>query len=71
MAKELVEQCSKLALTNTEDDVIDFGDRTNEVSDDKLSLRLVGRVLTSKPLNFEVVRRTLFHIWSLKDGVVF
>lgn len=30
----------------------------------------MGRVLTTKPLNFDAVKRTLLHIWSLKEGVV-
>lgn len=70
MAEDLVEQCSKLAFMNTEDDVIGFGHSTEDAPDDKLSLRLVRRVLTSNPLNFDVVHRTLLHIWSLKDGVL-
>lgn len=70
MAADLVEKCSQLALTGKEEDVIDFGDNADEAVDDKLSLRLVGRIVTSKPLNFDAVRRTLMHIWSLKEGVV-
>lgn len=70
MAEDIVERCSKLALTNTEDDVIDFGDSTEEGMDEKLSMRLIGRVLTAKPLIFDAVRRTLLQIWSIKDGVV-
>lgn len=70
MADDLVERCSQLALTSTEEDIIDFGGDTDEAVDEKLDLRLVGRVLTTKPLNFDVVRRTLTHIWSLKEGVV-
>lgn len=70
MAEDLVEQCSKLVITNGEDDIVDLDTSNDEHHVPKLSLQLVGRILTSKPLNFDAVRRTLLHIWSLKKGVV-
>ena len=70
MAGDLVEQCSKLALTSEENDVVDLGDSIEDANDDNLSLRLVDQILTAIPLNFDVGRRTLLHIWSLKDGVI-
>lgn len=33
-------------------------------------MRLVGRVLEDKPLNFDAVKRTFLHVWNLKDGVI-
>lgn len=62
MADDLVEQYSQLALTSMEEDIIDFGSETDDGVDDKFALRLVGRVLTTKLLNFDVVRRTLTHL---------
>lgn len=70
MADDLVEQCSKLHLVNKEDDVVDLDSGFEDERDSKLSLRLVGKVLTEKPLKFDAVKRTLLHIWSLKEGVV-
>lgn len=52
MVNDLVEQCSKLALTSKEKHVIDVGDDADDVLDDKLSLRMVGRVVTTKTFEF-------------------
>ena len=70
MADDLVEQCSKLSLLNEESHVIELDDNGGYRSDEKLSLRLVGRILTEKPLNFDAVKRMLLHIWSLREGVI-
>lgn len=70
MAEDLVEKCAKLNIIPKEDDIVDLGDGFEEDQDDKLSLRLVGRVLTDKPLNFEAVKRTFLHVWNLKEGVI-
>lgn len=70
MVDELVEHCSKLSISNVEDDMVDLDGVDDNSQDDILNLRLVGRVLTTKPLNLDAVRRTLQQVWSLKDGVV-
>lgn len=70
MADKLVEQCSKLQIENSENDIVDLDDGVDDAVDEKLSLRLVGRIFTEKPLNYDAVKRTLTHIWSLKNGVI-
>ncbi|CAO2822706.1 unnamed protein product [Amaranthus hypochondriacus] len=70
MADSLVERCSKLTIVNEEEDVVEIGDSLDESHDEKLSLRLIGRVLTEKPLNFDAFKRMMLHVWCLKDGVV-
>lgn len=70
MADQLVEQCSNLNISGSEEDVVDLEEGFSDTLDEKLDLLLVGRILTEKPLNFDAVRRTLLHIWSLKNGVV-
>lgn len=70
MADLLVERCSKMNLVGTEDEVVDLEEGFDDTQDEKLALRLVGCIVTEKPLNFDAVKRTLLHIWSLKEGVV-
>ena len=70
MAADLIEQCSKWTLFNEEEDDLELQDNLDEQQDAKLSLWLVGRLLFEKPLNFDALKRTLLHIWSLKEGVV-
>lgn len=70
MADEFIEKCSRLNIIPKEDDIIDLGDSVDARQDDKLSLRLVGRILTDKPPNFEAMKRTLLHVWNLKDDVI-
>ena len=66
----MIDQCSKLQIVKDEDDVVDLGEDFDEDIDNKLALQLVGRIVTEKPLNFEAVKRTLLHVWNLKNGVV-
>lgn len=71
MADSIVEQCSKLNLvSNSEEEVIDMQDAPDEGQEEIISLRLVGRLLTEKSLNFDALKRTMLHVWSLKEGVV-
>lgn len=51
MAAEIIKQCSRLKIVNEEDDIIDFKDKEDEASNAKLSLRLVGKLLTTKLFN--------------------
>ena len=55
MADDLVEQCSKLQIKNSEDEIVDLDDGVDDSQEEKLSLRLVGRILTEKPLSFVAV----------------
>lgn len=52
MVEDLIEQRSKLHLANDEGDDIDLGDGFEEEQYEKLSLRLVGQIVTENPLNF-------------------
>ena len=70
MTADLIEQCSKLTLFNEEEDVLELEDNLDEQQEAKLSLLLVGCLLSEKPLNFDALKRTLLHVWSLKEGVV-
>ena len=70
MVEELVERCSKLNIVTGKEDVVDLGEGFEDNNDEKLSLRLVGRVLTDKPLNFDAVKCTFLQVWNLKDGVI-
>ena len=70
MAEDLVEQCSKLAIMNGEEDIGILDDCNDNTHDEKISLRLIGRILMEKLLNFDAFKRTILHVWCLKDGVV-
>lgn len=49
---------------------MDLDDSLDENQDAKLSLRLVGRLVSDKTLTFDALKRTMLHVWSLKDGVI-
>ncbi|CAO2815948.1 unnamed protein product [Amaranthus hypochondriacus] len=70
MADELVEHCSKLHIDNGEEDVFDLDNGFEDAQEDKLVLRLVGRILTKRQSNFDAMKRTLTYVWNLKDGVI-
>lgn len=72
MDDNLCEKWGKLRLTEDEEVVI--GDNTDEDNSsgikDRISLSLLGKLLTVKPFNVEAMKRTLLSIWSLKNSVV-
>ena len=69
MVADIIEQCSRLKIVNEEDDITDFEDKEDEASNAKLSLHLVGKLLTTKPFNSEALKHTL-QVQSLQEGVV-
>lgn len=69
MADDLAREMEKFHLTEEEETVID-GDTNDEAElEAKVSLMLVGKLLTNRPFNFEAMKRTLKSVWRLKDGI--
>ena len=58
MADDIADQCSRVQVINDIDEVVDFSTKLEEQYDEKLGLRLVGKLLTEKPINFDVVKCT-------------
>ena len=52
MADELFKQCSKLHIKNSEHEIVALDDGFDYSQDEKLSLQLVGRILTKKTFEF-------------------
>ncbi|KAL2927600.1 30S ribosomal protein S4 chloroplastic [Bienertia sinuspersici] len=71
MADDLVEQCLRLRMLEEEEDVVDLREIQGDTTNEKLTLTLVGRLLTCKPYNFEAMQRTLKHVWMLSKGAIF
>lgn len=70
MADDLSTYCVRLHLQNDKEDVVDLSNDTNDPVDDKLSLHLVGKLLTAKPINFEALKRTMTNVLNLHNWVV-
>ncbi|CAO2827382.1 unnamed protein product [Amaranthus hypochondriacus] len=70
MADEIVDKCAQLQLVNNDDDVVDLSAGREEKSDETSSLRVVGKLLTEKPINFDALKRTMTNVWNLQDGVI-
>ena len=66
MADDIANQCSRVQVINDIDEVVDFSTKLEEQYDEKLGLRLVGKLLTEKPINFDVVKCTTNLFWALK-----
>lgn len=59
-----------MRIHTSEKDIVDLDESFEDPQNEKLSLRLVGRILTEKAQNFDAVKRMLQHIWSLKNGII-
>lgn len=70
IADSLIEQCSKLQIEDQEREVVDFGEIESSESNDRVSLMLVGKLLTDRPFYVEGFKRTMTHVWSLSSKVV-
>ncbi|KAL2932690.1 Glucoamylase intracellular sporulation-specific [Bienertia sinuspersici] len=71
IAEDLAKELEKFHLTMDENVVV--GDDLQEGEDvntnKKVELMMIGKIFTSKPFNFEAMKRTLRSIWRLKEGV--
>lgn len=69
MAEGLEEVWKKLSLTDKEERVVGADIEEDQKTKDRISLMLIGKVLTTKPFNVEAMRRTLRSVWNPKGGV--
>lgn len=58
MANEIAEKCAHLSIVPGDNDILDLNDSIPDGEDDKLSLRLVRKLLTHKSFNSEALKRT-------------
>lgn len=70
MADEIAKKCAQLQLQNNEEDVVDLSKADENVPDEKTKLRVVGKLLTKKPINFDALKRMMTNVWNLKEGVI-
>lgn len=72
MDDNLYEKWGKLKLTEEEEVIIggNIDDDNTSGIKNRISLSLMGKLLTVNPFNVEAMKRTLLSIWSLKNSVV-
>lgn len=61
MDDELIEHCSKLRIEVTENNIIDIGDVDDSGAKERVSLILVGRLVTDRNYTIEAFKRTMTH----------
>ncbi|XP_057529730.1 uncharacterized protein LOC130808266 [Amaranthus tricolor] len=61
---------SALDLSVEDDEVLVFDKEDNEQEDDKLSLCLICKLLSSKPFDLDALKRTMIMEWSLQEDVL-
>ncbi|XP_021762541.1 uncharacterized protein LOC110727283 [Chenopodium quinoa] len=71
MADDLSDRWAKLKITDEECDVAELGEANEDELKGSIELSLVGKLLTIRAYNFEVMQRTLSQIWALNKGVIF
>ncbi|XP_021866524.1 uncharacterized protein [Spinacia oleracea] len=70
MADEIVEKYSNLQLEDEENDLVDLSAVDSTESDERVSLMLVGKLLTDRAYNVEGFKRTMSQAWSLVGKVI-
>ncbi|KAL2929579.1 DNA topoisomerase 1 [Bienertia sinuspersici] len=71
MAEELAKELQNFRLSEEEEAVIGLNQQSSNTNGlkNKISLMMVGKLLTGKPFNFEAMKRTLRTVWRLKHDV--
>ncbi|KAL2935345.1 hypothetical protein RDABS01_018463, partial [Bienertia sinuspersici] len=70
MADEIVEKYARLNIEEEENELIDVGEFTSAAADEKISLMLVGKLLTDRTINVEAFKRTMTNAWALSRKLV-
>ena len=70
MAEELVTMCSNLNIEDDTEGIVELGDSSATNVNDKVTLMLIGRLLTTRSINMEAFRRTMTQVWNLQGKVI-
>ena len=70
MAEELASLYSNLNIDDDADSIVDLGEVNSNQANDKVELMLVGRLLTSRSINFDAFKRTMTQAWNLYGRVI-
>ncbi|XP_021775621.1 uncharacterized protein LOC110739484 [Chenopodium quinoa] len=70
MADDLINQCASLKINSEEEEVIDIGEIETNGEELRVSLMLIGRLLTDRGINVEAFKRTITQSWALKGRVI-
>ena len=69
MAEEITKFCSQLRINDEEESVLDLEVLNPSHDSEKVSLLLLGRLLTKRSYNVEAFKRTMTNVWGLAHGV--
>ena len=69
MAEEIANSVSKLRIDDEEDQVLDI-ESLNPNLENKVSLLLIGKLLTERSYNVDAFKRTITTVWAPKHGLV-
>lgn len=70
MADDLATRCHSLSLDDEESTVVDLGGSNSGDNSAKVSLILVGKLLSGRPFNVDAFKRTMTHSWGLSQNIV-
>ncbi|XP_021716010.1 uncharacterized protein LOC110683914 [Chenopodium quinoa] len=70
MADELIDQCANLRINDLENEIVDLGDVEDGESEARVSLMLVGKLISDRTINVEAFKRTMIHAWAVSKRLV-
>ncbi|XP_048494305.1 uncharacterized protein LOC125494667 [Beta vulgaris subsp. vulgaris] len=71
MADEIIARCSTLSITEEEEIVIGVNEIIESDERNDLDLSIVGKIMTTRPCNFEAFKKTMNQIWSISKAALF
>lgn len=63
-------KCSNLTIEDDTDGIVELGDAPSTTVNDKVTLMLVGCLLTTRSINLDAFRHTMTQVWNLQGKVL-
>lgn len=71
MDDKMLVRCSTLKITKDEEAIVNLDDVRTDTLNPITELAIVGKVMTMRPYNFEVFKRTMNQIWAFQKTLYF
>ncbi|KAL2921371.1 hypothetical protein RDABS01_012862 [Bienertia sinuspersici] len=70
MVDEITAKCAKLNIEDGETELIDMKEITESQSNEKISLMLIGKLLTERSINIEAFKSTMTKAWEVSGRII-
>uniref|UniRef100_A0A803L2P2 CCHC-type domain-containing protein n=1 Tax=Chenopodium quinoa TaxID=63459 RepID=A0A803L2P2_CHEQI len=70
MADDIADRWAQMSINEEESNIVDISEVSSTEQEARVSLLLIGKLLTDRGVNFEAFKRTMIQSWMMKGKVV-